>query len=67
MTYGNCNKCVFWRDIFGERFKAPASQRGSCRAHAPVMIQTTTIGLAIKQWPETTGGDGCGDFQETTK
>lgn len=62
MTYGLCDTCVFYKEEHSERMPGRGRQ-GVCRAHAPILVQTRTIGEVVSKWPETCEYRGCGDHQ----
>ena len=63
MAVDSCAKCRWWNDP-GSRHEFTS---GQCRRHGPMMPLRITIsetyGNERARWPETVGGDWCGDFE----
>lgn len=60
----NCKDCRWWRQ---DTPMADTFDMGSCHRRSPamhVMVTTQTYGLSsAAQWPQTSGNNGCGDFE----
>jgi hypothetical protein len=68
---GNCETCVFWRDL--SKYTAIKFQEGAkeCRRRAPVgavnygTIHDDVVRVnVVSAWAVTAADDGCGEYEE---
>jgi hypothetical protein len=55
------NKCEFCK-WYGDREYDYVNPRDECKRHAPIAIQSSSIGRIKTMWPQVASGESCGDF-----